>query len=364
MSKILGIETSCDETAAAVLEGTVRKFGRTEKLERSARQEDGRVRILSNVIASSASLQEKYGGVIPEQAAREQLKSIIPVIKEALEQAKITYNELDAIAVTQGPGLIGSLLIGVETAKTLAWAWDKPLIGINHLVGHFYANWVQEKGEKVGEVEEEGEIPRFPCIGLLVSGGHSDIVLFEDHNKFRYLGGTRDDAAGECFDKSARLLGLPYPGGPLVAKLAAEGDPKAFDLPRPLIGSGDLDFSFSGLKTAVANIVKFGKEEKDWKDQKVKDFCASLEMAIVDCLCKKTIKAAQINNIDQIIVSGGVAANSTLKRELRARFPGKVFVPPPFLCTDNAVMIAASAFYNFNPIEPTALQADPSLSLG
>src|SRR5438105_2960049 len=222
---ILGIETSCDETAAAVLE-----------------QKNGRIQILSNVVASSASLQAKYGGIIPEQAAREQIKSIIPVIEEALKEAfpnytlypipylreakaSSAYTLIDAIAVTYGPGLIGSLLVGVETAKTLATVWKKPLIPINHLLGHFYANWIQSSP------------PTFPCLGLLVSGGHTDLVLFTDHGKYLYLGGTRDDACGECFDKCARLLGLPYPGGPEISRLANSGDPKSFNLPRPMINS-------------------------------------------------------------------------------------------------------------------------------
>ena len=345
MKVILGIETSCDETAAAVLE-----------------QKDKRINILSNVVASSIELQAKYGGVIPEQAAREQLKSIVPVVEHAIHDSRLTINDLDAIAVTQGPGLIGSLLVGVETAKVLAMTWNKPLIPINHLVGHFYANWAAVRGS----------LPTFPSLGLLVSGGHSDLVMFTNHNKYKYLGGTRDDAAGEAFDKSARLLGLPYPGGPLISKLAKEGNRKAFHLPRPMMKgfsakggpASDWDFSFSGLKTAVLNLVnQLTPTGSGLTSQQVSDISASLETAIVDTLVIKTIKAAKTFGMNQLIVSGGVAANQYLRERLFAEFPGKVFIPPPSLCTDNAVMIATAGFFT-KPIEtPLDLQANPNLSL-
>lgn len=332
---ILGIETSCDETAAAVLS-----------------MNDERITILFNVVASSASLQAKYGGVIPEQAAREQIKSLIPVIKEALETAQVTSNKLDAIAVTYGPGLIGSLLVGVETAKVLATIWNKPLIPINHLIGHFYANWI------------DTQPPTFPCIGLLVSGGHTDLVLFTDHGKYQYLGGTRDDAAGECFDKCARLLGLPYPGGPQISKLAQKGDPSKFRLPIPMKGSKDFDFSYSGLKTAVANIVN-SKQFTGYS--KKADLAASIENAIVKSLIDKVILAAQKYNIKQIMVAGGVAANQKLKENLESRVKSlgenvKLHIPPAKLCTDNGAMIAAAGFFEKKVIDPLKLQADPSLS--
>ncbi len=349
---ILGIETSCDETAAAVVTNN-----------------DKRITILSNVVASSASLQAKYGGVIPEQAAREQIKSIIPVIETALNEARLTNNDLDAVAVTYGPGLIGSLLVGVETAKTLATIWNKPLVPVNHLLGHFYANWL-------------GETPTFPCLGLLISGGHTDLVLFKDHGKYEYLGGTRDDAAGECFDKCARLLNLPYPGGPEISKLAAEGDAFKINLPRPMIDSKDFDFSFSGLKTAVANIVrsfefvvqsKQSLRSNDLKNSKnyqliTKNLAASIEAAIVDVLVTKTIKAAQKYKVKQIMVAGGVAANQKLTSELKLKIKNlkleiNLHIPPPALCTDNAAMIATTAFFNYQPINPLILQADPNLSL-
>ncbi len=365
---ILGIETSCDETSAAVLE-----------------QKDDRIQILSNIVGSSADLQSKYGGVIPEQAAREQLKSIIPVIKEALSQANVSIKNIDSIAVTQGPGLIGSLLVGVETAKVLARIWNKPLIPVNHLIGHFYANWIDAS-------------PSFPCIGLLVSGGHSDLVLFKDHGQFEYLGGTRDDAAGECFDKSARLIGYAYPGGPKISKIGAKGNPQAFSLPRPMSGSSNFDFSFSGLKTAFANLVQQqfnvtsidpDNAESNWKrisldetnlnedEQKLADLCASVEQAIIDSLIKKTVQAVQKYDVEQLIVAGGVAANKKLREELEKALVNSaravtINFPPPILCTDNAAMIAAAAFFignqaptvsTYQYISTLDIQANPNLSL-
>lgn len=330
---ILGIESSCDETAASVGKIT-----------------DSGVQILSSVVASSLELQAKYGGVVPEQAAREQLKSIIPVVEETLRSADLSPQSLDAIAVTQGPGLIGSLLVGVETAKTLSLIWKKPLIPVNHLIGHFYANWIADIGTP---------IPNFPAIGLLVSGGHTDLILIKDHGKYEFIGGTRDDAAGECFDKCARLLGLPYPGGPVISKLAKEGSPKAINFPRPMLDSGDFDFSFSGLKTAVANVVKDNSFS-------IPDMCASIEAAIVDVLVKKTITAAKRYEVEQIIVAGGVAANQRLSESL-ARAGGlnslKLFIPPPSFCTDNAAMVTAAAFFNYQETDPLKVQANPNLSL-
>lgn len=339
---ILAIESSCDETSAAVMQ----------------KQEEG-VTLLSNIIASSLEIQAKYGGVVPEQAAREQLKSIIPVTIEALEKAGVSKKDLDAIAVTEGPGLIGSLLIGVEFAKTLAAAWQKPLVPVNHLIGHFYANWIKEAPEQ--------PIPNFPAVGLLVSGGHSDIVLMKDHGQYEYLGGTRDDAAGECFDKTARLMNLHYPGGPNISRLAKNGNSKAFRLPRPMINSGDFDFSFSGLKTAVANLIQSNPEILA-DQRKLADLAASVEMAIVDVLVKKTIKAAKSKDVKQIIVAGGVAANEKLREvlqtEVERNIPGaRVFIPPVKLCTDNAGYIGAAAFYNYYPQDPDKIEANPNLSL-
>ena len=328
---ILGIETSCDETAAAVL----------------IKDQDG-VRILSNIVASSANLQSKYGGIIPEQAAREQIKSIIPVIQESLQVSGYSGQDLDAIAVTYGPGLIGSLLVGVETAKVLAKIWRKPLIPINHLLGHFYANWIDTTP------------PDFPCIGLLVSGGHTDLVLFEGHGKYTYLGGTRDDAAGECFDKCARLLGLPYPGGPEISKLAHKGNPTAFDLPRPMIDSKDFDFSFSGLKTAVANLISVHPNISP------ENLAAAVEQVIIDVLINKTLKATKTYKVKNIMVAGGVAANWKLVSELKQATTNleiKLHIPSPNLCTDNGAMIASGGFFQKPIKDPLSLAADPNLAL-
>ncbi|MCR4305656.1 MAG: tRNA (adenosine(37)-N6)-threonylcarbamoyltransferase complex transferase subunit TsaD [Candidatus Daviesbacteria bacterium] len=370
---ILGIESSCDETAAAV----VQKTGK-------------RVKVLSNVVASSAELQAKYGGVIPEQAAREQIKSIIPVIEDCLQVSGYKRENIDAIAVTNGPGLIGSLLVGVETAKALATVWDKPLIPVNHLLGHFYANWISISANQYisGSVDQKEtdtpthrhtDTPKFPCLGLLVSGGHTDLVLFKNHGEYEYLGGTRDDAAGECFDKCARLLDLPYPGGPAISKLASQGDALRFNLPRPMINSKDFDFSFSGLKTAVANLLhtlsvpELGNEvnkevNQDHTSEVKADLAAAIEQAIVDVLVAKTLAAAKKYQVKKIIVAGGVAANQKLTSDLKLKIKSeklkiKLFIPPANLCTDNAAMIAATACFNYHPINPLTLQANPNLSL-
>ena len=328
---ILGIETSCDETAAAVLMNNHK-----------------RITILSNVLSSSAPLQAKYGGVIPEQAAREQIKAIIPVIEEALNDSRLTISDIDAIAVTYGPGLIGSLLVGVETAKTLATVWHKPLIPINHLLGHFYANWIAAAP------------PFFPCLGLLVSGGHTDLILFKQHGQYQYLGGTRDDACGECFDKCARLLGLPYPGGPQLSKLAQKGDPKKFKLPIPMKDSRDFDFSYSGLKTSVSNIVyRISENDK-------RNLAAAIEETIIISLIEKVVLAIKNYKVKQIMIAGGVAANQLLVRKLKVqseKLKVKFHVPPPYLCTDNGAMIAAAGFFTKPLPNLFSLQADPALSL-
>lgn len=340
---ILGIETSCDETSAAVLEGT-----------------GNNVVLKSNVVASSLALHAQTGGVIPENAAREQLKCILPVIKEALQKAFDTSDTLDtlrhidAIAVTYGPGLIGSLLVGVETAKTLAFVLNKPIIPVNHMVGHIYANWLMANSKWQAAIA-------FPAIALVVSGGHTDLLLIEKHGSFKLLGGTRDDAAGEAFDKIGRLLGLPYPAGPVIEKLAKDGDPKRFRFPRPLIGSDDFEFSFSGLKTAVLREVQ---KQKELDDQTVKDLARATQDAIIDVLTKKTIKAAKQFGIQSIILSGGVAANRTLREkfeELTSQSPINFFAPPRSLCTDNAAMIAAAAYFNKLPQNINDITANPEL---
>lgn len=328
---ILGIETSCDETSAAVVE-------------------DGR-KVLSNVVSSSLSFHQKTGGVIPEIAAREQIKAIIPVLETALSEASIKPKELDALAVTIGPGLIGSLLVGVETAKTLSFVWEKPLIPINHLWGHVYTNWLQTANSRLTAIN-------FPLIALVVSGGHSDLVIMNNHTSYKWLGGTLDDAAGEAFDKIARFLGLGYPGGPAIEKAAKKGNLKSFGLPRPLIEAKNFDFSFSGLKTAV--IREFERNPKLKKN----NLAASFQQAAVDVLVKKTVRAAQKFGAKEIVVGGGVAANSSLRLQLTAGGK-KIGIPVRFapleFCGDNGAMIASAAFFNFKPKPISQIQANPSL---
>ncbi|OGV89008.1 tRNA (adenosine(37)-N6)-threonylcarbamoyltransferase complex transferase subunit TsaD [Microgenomates group bacterium RBG_19FT_COMBO_39_10] len=324
--KILGIETSCDETAAAVVENGTK--------------------ILSNAVASSIKLHQKTGGIIPEVAAREQIRCIIPIIKESLKSSQ----EIDALAVTVGPGLVGSLLVGVEAAKTLAYVWKKPIVPVNHLQAHLYANWLEKKK------------PQFPAIGLVVSGGHTDLVLLKNHTKIKWLGGTRDDAAGECFDKTARLLELGYPGGPKIAKLAEKGNPQAYDLPRPMISQDNLDCSFSGLKTAVINL-----KRKKKKINKA-NLAASIQQAIIDVLVKKTIKATKKHQVKSVLLAGGVAANQQLREQMEVQVSKlkprvNFFVPSPQLCTDNAAYVATQAFFNCRPLPWQKIQVNPSLSI-
>ncbi len=354
--KILGIETTCDETGAAVVK-------------------DGR-KLLSNVVSSSVDLQKKYGGVVPEVAAREQIKVIIPVIEEALIKASQILNSkheilnksqkskiqnwakknIDAIAISHGPGLIGSLLIGVETAKSLALAWEKPLIGVNHLVGHIYANWISLDNK-----------PKFPLIALIVSGGHTDLILMRKHGDFKLIGTTLDDSAGEAFDKVARLLGLGYPGGPEIERVArqltVDGSQLTVKLPRPMIGSGDFNFSFSGLKTAVVNLVHSDEAIVHSKEKK-SAVADEFQKAVVDVLVKKTVEAAQKFSCNSIVVGGGVAANTLLRSQMAdaaTRIDKKVFFPSKTLSVDNGTMIAAAAFYVYKKINPLKLQADPEL---
>jgi len=316
---ILGIETSCDETAAAVVE-------------------DGK-NVLSEAIASSANLHTKTGGIIPENAAREQIKSMIPVINEALSFIH-NPSSIDAVAVTIGPGLIGSLLVGVETAKTLGFLWEKPIIPVNHLVAHLYANWIEDD-------------PQFPAVGLVVSGGHTDLVYIKDHGEIKWLGGTMDDAAGECFDKCARLLGLPYPGGPAIEREAAKfkiKNNKLMTYPRPMINQDNFDFSFSGLKTAVQNNLK------------IKHPAAEVQEAIVDALVVKSLKAIEKYKPKSFIVSGGVAANARLREKLQIKIKN-LYIPKPKYCTDNAVMVATAGYYINKPTHWSKITADPNLFL-
>jgi N6-L-threonylcarbamoyladenine synthase len=362
---ILGIETSCDETSASLI--------KTDESEE-------KVELISNVIASSLDLHAKTGGVIPEVAAREQVKCIIPVITEAIESLKNPKDEIDAIAVTYGPGLIGSLLVGVETARTIAYAWNKPIIPVNHLFGHIYANWINEN-QKSKIKNQKYAAPEFPCIALIVSGGHTDLVLMKGHRNIEWLGGTRDDAAGEAFDKTGRLLGLPYPAGPTIEKLASEVDKDFYHFPRPLIGSGDFDFSFSGLKTAILREVErqrnpeprhivsqhegLNKHEK-LNETDIKYLCFSLQQAIFDVLIKKTFAAAEKYNAKSIVLGGGVAANQTLRKafelkieNLKLKIP--LFIPEKRLCTDNAAMIAAAGYFNHEATDWKNISANPEL---
>ncbi|OGH05766.1 MAG: tRNA (adenosine(37)-N6)-threonylcarbamoyltransferase complex transferase subunit TsaD [Candidatus Levybacteria bacterium RBG_16_35_11] len=337
--KILAVETSCDETSAAVVLGN----------------KEGNLKILSNIISSSLPLHSKTGGIIPETAAREQLKLVIPVIDHALEKAKIKdpKKELDKIAVTIGPGLIGSLLVGVETAKTLSFVLKKPIIPINHLLGHIYANFVA--------TNHKSRVS-FPAIVLIVSGGHTDLLLMKDYKDFKWLGGTRDDAAGEAFDKIGRLLKLPYPGGPSIEKAAKMGNQKAFNFPKPMIESNDFDFSFSGLKTAVLR-----ETLKKRLDKKiVSDISASVQKTIIDVLLKKTLNAAKKYDAKSILLSGGVAANEKLREQFmqdtKYQIPNtKLFIPIKSLCTDNAAMIGAAAYFMGKEVSFEKVDAIPDL---
>lgn len=342
--KILGIETSCDETAAAII---------------TAEKDSKKVKLLSNTIASSLSLHAITGGIIPEVAAREQVKYIIPVIEKTLKETPI--RDIDAIAVTIGPGLIGSLLIGVETAKTLAYVFNKPIIPTNHLIGHIYANWIEKENINSGNIE-------FPLLSLVVSGGHTDLVLITGHRKINWLGGTRDDAAGEAFDKIGRLLELPYPGGPAIEKMASLGNANRFNLPKPLIDSDDFDFSFSGLKTAALREILKLKEINNGKLTQVdiQDICACLQKTIIDILIYKTLKAAKKYKVKSILLGGGVSANQMLQNELilntKYQIPNtEIFVPTKILCTDNAAMVAAAAFFNYKEVPWQKLTANPEL---
>jgi len=332
--RILSIETSCDETAAAIVE---------------KKSSDKYVHVLSSIVSSSLSFHAKTGGIIPEIAAREQLKCIIPVINQAFTDAQLEKGNIDAIAVTIGPGLIGSLLVGVETAKTLSFSWNKPIIPVNHLFGHIYANFIYEDQKQ--EIE-------FPALAMVVSGGHTDLVLMNSHKEITWLGGTRDDAAGEAFDKIGRMLRLPYPSGATIEQKAKLGNVKRFQFPRPLATTDTLDFSFSGLKTAAfREIQKIGKID----DQTLSDICASIQQAIIDVLIKKLVFSAEKYHAKSILIGGGVAANRTLTEILQAQTTISVFVPDKNLCTDNAAMIGAAAFYNKEEKSWKDINANPEL---
>jgi N6-L-threonylcarbamoyladenine synthase len=308
---VLGIETSCDETSAAVVV-------------------DGK-RILSNVVSSQMDIHRKYGGVVPEIASRKHVEAIIPVIDSALDQAGCVLDDISAVAVTYGPGLVGGLLIGVCAAKSIVLSRNIPLVGVHHIEGHLYANFLEH-----GDIE-------FPVLCLIVSGGHTELVYMTDHVKYEHIGGTTDDAAGEAFDKVARILGLGYPGGPLIDKLAAGGDNKKIVFPRALQGQVGFDFSFSGIKTAVRNYVNNNPGEENYPD-----VAAGFQEAVVDMLCDVTFRAAMHTKVKTILLSGGVAANSRLRTVMqeRAKNQGfRLFYPSIKLCTDNAGMVAAAGYF-------------------
>ena len=328
----LGIETSCDETAAAIVLN-----GRT---------------ILSNVISTQIPLHRKFGGVVPEIASRRHIVNIMPVIDQAVNDAQLGIADIDQIAVTHGPGLVGALLVGVAAAKTLAFALDRPLIAVNHLQGHIFANFLSHP-----DLEP-------PFMALIVSGGHTALIDMKSYNDFELLGQTRDDAAGEAFDKIARVMGLPYPGGPQIDKLAREGNPNAVDFPKPKVD--DYDFSFSGLKSAVLNYLNSAAMRGDEINNA--DVAASFQRTVVDSLIEKTIDAAKRSELKTIVLAGGVAANSALENRLRdqcQRFGFQFYYPTKLLCTDNAAMIACRGYYQslVNDFADHDLNAYPALAI-
>ena len=320
--KILAIETSCDETSAAVV-----KNGKE---------------ILSNVVASQVEFHKKYGGIVPEIASRKHIEVIAAVVNQALADSKIPLKRIDAVAATYGPGLVGSLIVGLNYAKAIAYALKKPFISVNHIEGHIYANFLNSPPFSPSLIKRGGRGVSFPFVCLVVSGGHTQLILIKDHGKYETLGRTRDDAAGEAFDKVARFLGIGYPGGPVIDEMAKKGDPKAIDFPRAMMDEA-YDFSFSGLKTAVVNYVK-----RNGKPKKLPDLVASFQQAAVDILVEKTIKAAKNKKVKWIALAGGVSANSRLRADLSSRTKKEGFdvsIPPLYLCTDNAAMIGSAAYY-------------------
>lgn len=328
---ILGIETSCDETAVAIVKNGVE--------------------VIANVVSSQIDSHKRFGGVVPEIASRHHVEQMTVVLEEAFEQSKLTWDDIDAIAVTEGPGLIGALLVGINAAKALAFAKNKPLIAVHHIAGHIYANRIEQEFE-------------FPLLSLIVSGGHTELVLMKGHNKYELIGETLDDAAGEAFDKIARSLDLPYPGGPHIDKLAHEGE-DTYNFPRAWL-DGSYDFSFSGLKSAVINFIH--NESQRGNDINKANIAASFQASVVDVLTKKTYEASKEYGVKQVIVAGGVAANKGLRVSLEERFSDEetlLLIPPIHLCTDNAVMIAAAGTILFEEKQFANwdLNGKPSLAL-
>ena len=340
--KVLGIETSCDETAVAVVE-------------------DGRV-ILANVVTSQVEMHAAYGGIVPEVASRQHLLTIVPVVKQALAEARVELGEMDAVAVTNGPGLAGALLVGVNAAKGFALAEELPLFGVNHLEGHVYAGWLDGEDPEVS--------PGFPLVCLIASGGHTDLLLMEGHGRFKLLGRTRDDAAGEAFDKGARVLGLGFPGGPEIQRVAAAARGEDARFPRPRVKES-LDFSFSGLKTALLRRAEARgwyppREGVELDQGQVAEMAAAFQAAIVDSMVTRAVEAVVTYRARGVLLGGGVAANSLLRTEAAARSPVPVIVPPPALCTDNGAMIGAAAWFHLRhgPQYQWDMDVVPSLRLG
>lgn len=351
--KILAIETSCDETSASVVV-------------------DGQ-HVQSLVVNSQIDLHRAFGGVVPEVAARSHIEFIIPVVEQALAEANATWDDIDALAVTQGPGLLGALLIGVSTARALAWSLKKPLYPVHHILGHVYANWIKSGPEY--STPYPVEEPEFPVLALIVSGNHCQIMLGQSHTDWKIIGRTSDDAVGEAFDKAAKVLGLPYPGGPSIAKLAEQGDPKRYQLPQPKVAE-EYGFSFSGLKTALLRSVQkeCGKTYEFpsfqlaelLSDAQRADFAASFQATAIEYLVSKTTKAFEQYQPRTVIIGGGVAASPALRQKLQAELPIEIQYAPQILCTDNAAMIGARAFYQSkseDPIDPRHLEAKPTWPL-
>lgn len=332
--RTLAIETSCDETSVAIVE-------------------DGR-KVLSNVILSQINTHKFFGGVVPEIASREHLEAINYVIKQGFEEAKLNFEDIDIIAVTKGPGLIGALLVGVSSAKAMSLALDKPLIGVNHMQGHICANYLAHEDLQP------------PFISLVVSGGHTYLVHVKDYTEYEVIGRTKDDAAGESFDKISRALGLGYPGGPAIQKAAEKGNYEAVDFPRVMLEKDSYDFSFSGLKTAVLNYLNTQKMAK--KEIVVEDIAASFQAAVLDVLVLKSVKLVKEKKLDKFVLSGGVAANKPLRERLEqelSKIKVKLYYPPMDLCTDNAAMIASAGFFNYKKYGQDDLDMDvfPNLEL-